>query len=603
MSNPQHRITIGSTVYTNEKQATAVINRRENSVDTAQIVLADAENQLYLDYLRPGTAVQVDVKDASETAWTTIFKGVIRFPILLSDPADSVALTCDGAGYGLLDVVAAIDYGSQSSNPTLDTIAEAITDATHGLIPKWANKYFESATDTGFSYTTAAVDTITGTIPYMLFPYKPINKCLDDLCDIVTALKTGSAGPHWIVTTDDALHVKLISSSQAGWTKYYHTTQALSTLTEGVDFTGSQFEPMGSEANCIVYYGPWRRPSSGDSWTYGSGWDVDPGLGNLNIAQETTTFKVGSDSLKIFADGADSTGSAWYPASQDAAWDFTSFTHLNTPNLNFYAYRDAACNIAAVHLYTDIAGDKYYQYTLYNGVATDPLATDSEWTHFSLPVGNFYNVDKTQDQQWTPVNAPAGWSDIKCVLFFVAATDGNALYVDGLHFGGASVCRVAKNSTKIASDKLKVKTHTDNIGKDDSLVGSDDSGLMAQFAYAELLRLQKTSIVGSFSTPMLKDLLPGQQFHVHAKKRFDGVYRVDSDFRVTKLTHTIASSGFATTCEVTDDLTNSHARAAFEKQNRIWESVRPEFQDRQATSQKVGDLDIRITRLEKDYPS
>jgi hypothetical protein len=78
---------------------------------------------------------------------------------------------------------------------------------------------------------------------------------------------------------------------------------------------------------------------------------------------------------------------------------------------------------------------------------------------------------------------------------------------------------------------MKIKVITDNIAKDDSLVASDDTGVMARMAYAELLRAQTTPMTGTFTTPIAPDALAGQLIHVHAKKKSDGTFAIDKNFK------------------------------------------------------------------------
>jgi hypothetical protein len=101
----------------------------------------------------------------------------------------------------------------------------------------------------------------------------------------------------------------------------------------------------------------------------------------------------------------------------------------------------------------------------------------------------------------------------------------------------------------------------------------------------------------------LLNLLPGQQLHVKAKKKVDGTFSIDKHFRVYRLTQAFSADGFISRCEVTDDLLNSHPRMPYNDVNKVLQSIRPEFQDRQATSIKTGVMDIYVPRLEKDYPS
>jgi hypothetical protein len=91
---------------------------------------------------------------------------------------------------------------------------------------------------------------------------------------------------------------------------------------------------------------------------------------------------------------------------------------------------------------------------------------------------------------------------------------------------------------------------------------------------------------------MIKDILPGQWVYVQS-----------TDYRVTKIVQNInpASLGYSTTLEVTSDLINGRARSRYEDINKQWEAIRPEWQDRQASNLKAGNVDWRVSRLVKTY--
>ena len=125
---------------------------------------------------------------------------------------------------------------------------------------------------------------------------------------------------------------------------------------------------------------------------------------------------------------------------------------------------------------------------------------------------------------------------------------------------------------------------------------------MARMAYAELLKAQTTPTVGEFTTSMVKDVLPGQLLHVHAQKTGAATFTVNMDKRIQKLAHAWTKDGATTTFNVTSDVTNSATRTRYGDWNTVFAAVRPDMQDRQATSIKGGDMDIRITKLEWDYP-
>jgi hypothetical protein len=131
---------------------------------------------------------------------------------------------------------------------------------------------------------------------------------------------------------------------------------------------------------------------------------------------------------------------------------------------------------------------------------------------------------------------------------------------------------------------------TDNVGKDDSLVATDDSGVMAQLAYAELLRQQKVTYHQTLTMPMIPKALPGQQFSL-----------ATVTYRASEIVHEIAGDDYTTTLTLTSDLINGRTRQRYEDVNKAYANMRPEFQDRQASSIKAGQVDWRITRLVTDY--
>lgn len=605
---PDTKITLGSTAYTNEKGLNISVRRLECGFDTASIQLNDYLSELYPSIVTVGTAIQVDVKDRSESSYPTnpLFKGIVRFPILPYGNIETVTLKCDGSGYGFADTVCGQEYGASSRyKTTVDTASEILTEASHGIITKWVNKQMESATASGFSYTTSISASLTDTISYIYFPYKPCNKAVDDLCDLLTAIRVEGAnkGPHWIVTTDDVFRMKEIAADDANWHKYYNSTAAGddAKLYQGKDFLEYNFEKMGPEANYVIYYGAWRRPSNGDAWTENNSadWAVPAGAGcTITDDAGAGNYRVNSASILITGNSVVNPIVAVYPSTTDWGYDFSGFREYNVPSFSFWAKKNGTLNGADVRL-SDADGNEF-GYTF-----TALLAAADQWYHICLPVGDYYKT--AGSAIWTYVDAAASWDDIDYVSFISNAVNGAKLWIDGMHFGDAWVCRVAYNSTNITANKLKIKVVTDDVGKDDTLtsgtLGTTDTGLMARMAYAELLRSQTTSLVGWVRTPMIKDLLPGQLFQIYAKKTATGSYNINgTEMRVTKVDHEISASGATSVITLTDDVTNSHPRPRYEDWNKVLaSSARPEFQDRQSTSMKAGQIDIRVARLAEDY--
>ncbi len=574
----------------------AKITRVENGFDIGTIVLAGTS--WYPNTVTVGTAVQLDVLKFNATSGTTIFKGVVRFVVPdLSSNMQLLTLACLGSGYGFGDMVVGQEYGSQSINPTLDTITEILNDATSGLVAKYVNKILATATDSGFNYTTTSVDSITDVIPYIDFPYKPALNCLHDLIDIVTALKAGNSGPHFLITHDDKLHVKLVNEAgHSGWSKYYGGSQTDATLTYGQDYTAINLEKMGPEANYIMYYGNWRRPSNGDAWSNSgatSFWTaLTTGGYNGTLSVDSTTYKVNTASLKCTNTAVGGSLTGFYTPQSQAAWNLSVFdSDFNVPTLNFYILVHGTVSGVETRIYTLDGGGSITGYGSHS-LSSDGLTEYDKWYHYSLPVGPKYNSpERFQDFKW--YGSPAiNWAELDRIMIHCDHLAENSyVLIDGFYLGDANICRVAWNSTNVSNNKAKMKLIVDDCGKDDSLLASDDSGLMAKLAYAELLRAQKTALVGTVELPMIPDALPGNWFYIQ-----------DTDFRATKIVHTIdRKKGFMTTLHVTDDVTNGRTRLRYEDLNKQWAAIRPEWQDRSASNLKARSVDWRVTRLVKDY--
>jgi hypothetical protein len=605
MQNPQFQVTFPVETFTCRKLIDAQINLIENDYWTAKLTF-DNEPDLFPHIINAGTPVIVEVKDASEITWTKIFSGTCLIPDYTTSSPKNLTVQCVGEGYALNMMNALEEYGTQSRNPLLDTLTEILTDTNAGLISKWVNHYQGSTTASGYNINTTKIETITDVITYTSSQDKPIDKYLNDLIDIVTALKLGGAGPQWIVDNDKYLRVKIIGSEQSGWTKYVGGYKEVSTITKGIDYVGGDFQPIGKQANVVKYHGTWRRPSDGDAWTENTPtlWgcyseNTIAATGDYNIVDAygiNCTKDAGAVNSLIF----------WTPKEFEtvgANWNFSYFNHENIPSINFYLLRNGAIGLNSpsnndnkIRLFlvkTPLADPEHSV-----GEPTDAYYTDltvssaDENEHFSIPL---------TDSAWKKYGT-IDWTEINGIEFWTYTGTGVCVSIDGLYFGGATVYRTARQefpdeivagrgSLGATTNPIRMKVITDSLDKDDSLDATDDTGLMAQFAYAELLRLCKTVINGKLTTLMVPIALPGQYLYIDGK-----------DWRATRLTHTIsATEGMHTNWEVTDDLTNSHPRLRFEDVNKIYESIRPEWQDRQSSSIKAGNIDIRVTPLEKAY--
>jgi hypothetical protein len=581
---PIIKLTLGASTYESENLKSAKIVDVENGFSNATIVLDDVS--LFPATVTNDTVITLNVKeDGGSYPANPLFAGIVRFPVIDVSDNQSLTLSCLGLGFGLGRMTVANEYGTESSNPTLNTCTEIATD----IITNHVNKIFGGASS-GYSYDTTAIASITDSIPYFSWSYKPAMFALNDLQDVVTAYHAGTAGPHWIVTTDNKFHMKLIDGTQTGWTKYYGDSSANATLVYGDDYTHTNFEALGPEANYILYYGAWRRPSNGDFWTENTAltlWGNTSGL----LANGSYRHIVGAYSVLAYTQ-ANPTGpiQIFTPNTQAAGWDFSCFTDFNTPNLNFYVYYDLTTTTTLrIRLYTD--NSNYFTYTI-----TPP---NQAWQHYSIPVGPYFNVQGKDAPTWIRSSNP-NWNNINWIEFYVANAEmstanppnfaGDRYYfcIDGLHFGDAAICRVAQ---KTGATILNQTLITDNIGKDDSLNASDSTGLMAKLAEAEYLRQQTSSYSGTAQIGLLPDALPGQWFQL-----------TGADYRAPKIQHDITNEGeCSTTLTLTNDVINSTARLRYEDLNKVYASIRPEWQDRQASNIKAGSVDYRIARIVKLY--
>lgn len=589
MANPKHKLTIGTTEFECEVLTDAKVTQLEDSFDNATITLDDVS--LYTSGLAvPKAVIKLEVtNEGIAYPANPMFLGTIRFPIIEVNTKNKLTLSCLGAGHGLGNMLVAGEFGVQSIIPTIKTIKDIIADSANGIIPNFVNKKLGGAAS-GYTYDVATtVEAITGDIPYISFPYKPAHSSINDLVDLITAIKAPNPGCHWIVTTDGKFRLKTVGANQAGWTKYYggaDNTAAQATLSYGEDYESSNFELIPQEINTVVYYGNWRRPSNGDAWTEASaaGW----GSSGVTLSIDNALHIVGAGSLKASTDNTGSTNTLYYPAAKTAAWDFTLLGNPQAvPTVNFYVSKHQNVNSLQLRMWTS-AGN-YFQ-TGNFGVGATYLETNDRFYHFSVPIGrNWSYAANTSGLKWGgfDVGTP-DWANINAIEYLLYTPFANqTVNIDGLHFGSVPICRVATDSS-ISPDCMTLIV--DDQGKDDSMVATDDSGIMAQLCRAELLRQTTEAYIGSLKTQMCPTALPGQLWH-----------SVGSDFRATKLEQEIHADAYSTTLYLTDDLLNGRTRMRHDDTNKVYASIRPEWQDRKASNISAGSVDWTVPRLVKDY--
>jgi hypothetical protein len=297
-------------------------------------------------------------------------------------------------------------------------------------------------------------------------------------------------------------------------------------------------------------------------------------------------------------------GGIFYPSTHNLDLDTTYIGgKYNVPILTFFIRRDPC--VATDHppaVFIEIGkGDPVNNDYYYCDLGSD-VAVVNQWNKVSLPIGAYANNAAEGNITWHTDGSP-DWTQVDYIQFYLRQTGAHSahLYVDDLQINGF-VLRAATNTTNIDATYPRMVFVNDMNAKDDSCSPSDDSGLIAQCAYAELLKRQTSPVLGTLTTLMIKGAMPGQKVHVHAKKTSAGSFRIDKNFRITKVTF-VKSGSYQTIFNVTDDLVNSHARMRSEDIRQIMAQARPNFQDRQASSLKTMDVDITQAVLSQDYPS
>lgn len=635
MTNPKQKITVthdpaGTPVtYTFENRGIIdwKITRRENAWDIATVNLTNPKSLNYSSRVSRSDQIIIEVQDADESSWTKLFGDSYLTacnPMLTN--ATVLNLKADGAGWPLAKMLVAEEYGTQSSNPTLDTIKEILIDGSYGIIDKSIHNLLGSATTSGHWFDTAQaiaddqIEAIAGTILYLYFAYKPAGKAINDVCDYVQAIKGAAAGPHWLLTPDSEFLLSTIGSHHAnvvtvGWTNYFQGDQDESTLVQGRDFTQYWFQELDKEANYILYYGRLRKPGSGDLWTESNAvamWDTSV----INAAWQCTMSNdagvkiVGANSTEAYCDNVASAFDFCFPSSKDMGLNVSKMGGEHSiPTLSFYVQCDANVDRSGVLPFVFIGKFTTGPPIVLDGWQYDfsnIVQTDDKWYHFNLPIGDYWRSSGKDFDGWLERNTGT-WTDVDIILFKADSKAGvrGKMYIDGLALNGY-VIRVARQTAAYSTtDPCRMKIITDDEGKDDSLLsgtpGTTDLGTMARLAKAEYLRSCTTPIVGWVDVKMVKDCWPGMLVHVHAEKKADGTFNLDKDMRVSKLEHSTRGGSFNTRLYLTDDVLNSLTRPAYNDMNLLLQSMRPEFQDRQATSLKMREMDITQARLSESY--
>ena len=595
-SDPQFKIDVDGTSYINDNALRTFVSRPINNISYAVLQLNDYKSKNYEAIFDTFDTLDINFRYGND-AWTKVFSGTnSTLEPHIDESGETLAVSAWGKGWCLQKTHCNRSYGVESQYPTINTSQKVWDDLVDNMIEK---SYGGAVT--GYSITKDRAGGTTS-FTYLESPYKSNFDILNATMDICTAQAAGGAGHQWFMDTGTPpeLRIRAIDSdANANWRKYWKVTQAASTLEVTKDMILYDFKNNVEEyANSIVLCTAFRKPAY-DYWTEQATPTAIWGRSdvNLELLGNVAIEKVGTYCMSIRYDQAGGgNAKCYYPSTKDANWDLTAIgSEKSIPTLNFYARRSNTLSVFSVGLYT--TNDANY----YGCDVKGELASADIWYHLSLPIGPYYDYDESLTTfRWTGAGAAEDWSNIDYIQFtFESTNQTHYAYLDDLHFAG-KIVREAKDAAEIAAHNEYQRVIRNDTAVDDTMEATDDSGTAAQLLYAELLRRASTPIVGVIQTPLIVDILPGQWVHIHASKKMDGTFRIDTDMRVLEIQHIFALPFPKTILSLTDDLTNSHAFSVPTVHGLLMEYAGA-LGHAEAKNLKGAGIDNRITKLSKSY--
>jgi len=614
MTTPHQKVVVthsGTDYELQDHAVTTDVLQVENGVWQATIKANDYKTVTFLDKVDVGDLIKIFM-DYTGSFSTQVFGGWVSKlnPSLTSE--ELLGIGARGYGLSLLAMRVAQEYGSQSKNPTINTVQEIITDATVGIVDNWVEKVLNTATGSGYTLDATKVANVTSDFRYVYFAYEPAINCLNDLLDLAFA---GGNAAHWIVIPDGAtayLCLATIGNHEDPpadvWPTWWNTDQAGSTFEVGKDNVATNFTKLESEANYVLYHGKLRKPAF-EFWTEYRGAGADTGAQlwgtndavNITLSDDAVHYKINSYSVQAVLAQLRTHANRWYyPSAQNLSLDVTKMGgEHNIPTISFYAMMPTG-NIPAtwrVYMQSSAGNDVYFDF--YSRLTLD------KWHPLSFPIGPYANRADVANFQWTETGT-MDWTDVDSIEFSCTVGAGATAHchIDGLTLNGW-VLRGARDDTKISTQKAKVGLVVDDVGKDDTLTsgtpGTTDLGTMAQLAKAHLYRSITTPISGEIVVVGTETILPGQKAHIHASKDSTGSFDIDSDMRILKHRLHFGHDGFLSYVALTDDLTNSIPRDPTNVYNQLLKAVNPDFQIRDFGSLKAREIDITQAILSENY--
>lgn len=574
----------GATVYLEDDTITSDVWLRENKGSNANLTVNNPSNETYLNKIEQDDVIQIKYKtDADIAAYTQVFGGY-AVDLTPEGSIEGLKLPVKAYGYDIAfdRMRAAVDYGEESVNPTLDTLLEIVANTSKGLIPAYTQKVLNKNIYSGYTFDTSNVLDEATSHKYIPLPYSPINDALKITLDLISAAQHPSAGLHWTVIPDGATAYLCID--QIG----NHTTAATIwptncpiTISTGSTVKSSSYGKQQRDANYIVYFGKYEYPTgeiitenAAANWTN----VLNPAV---SVTDDTSDYKIGENCVywDLGAAGA-ATTMYYFPL---ASLDISKIGSKRiVPTLSFYM-KQTSLQWFKLIVGTGTPMTNYYTRTI-------TMPSSGKWGAVEVSLGQYIKVG--DEDSWTVGAGSPNWNDLDYIAFEALRPGLGAsdIRLDGITFNGI----VTRGAFHSLSGKYKIKLITDSLAKTTNLVASDDTGTVAQLAKAELLRAKTTPIFGIIILDALyPNILPGQIIQ-------------SLSFRITEVHHHYSGETSYTELAITDDVLNSYPQenSSFgptQQYNAIMKAVNPDFQDRDRASLKAREIEIEQSILSKDY--
>ena len=582
---PRQQITVthnGTDILFEDKTLTTDVFLRENKGSNATLTAVDTDAFVYLNEIDQDDVIQISMKNDVGESFSQVFGGYV---VELAPEGTATGLNlptkCYGFDIALDRMRAAIEYGTESTHPTLDTLLEIMTDSSYGLIPKWTQKVLATSVDSGYTFNTDNIlDDATSHV-YLPYPYTPINDCLKTILDLTAAANYPDPGLHWLVIPDGTtpyLCIDQIGNHTTAAAKW--PTVCLIELTPGQNIMSTTFYKQQMEANYIVYFGKYEYPTGEIITENAAAYWTNYSNPASSVTDDSTDFKVGENCVHWDFGVAGATSSVYYFPLANLNISKIG-TKRSVPTFSCYVKTK---NMAWVDIIlgTGTVMSHYYRRRL-------SLPSNDKWGVSELSLGEY--IKAGDENAWTIDAGSPDWNNLT-YMGIIAERPGagqSDLRLDNILFNGI----VTRGAYQTGADYYKVKLITDSLAKTTNLVASDDSGTVGQLAKADLIRSMTKPIVGKIKlNNIYPTILPGQI--------------TTSNLRITEVHHHLDSKEAYTELDFTDDLLNSYPaeNTSFgptAQYNAMMKAVNPDFQDRDRGNLKAREIDIDQPILAKGY--